>query len=1007
MELIDISCKNFFASYSINFDNSIVCKSFIEFVNSLKHLSHYENVAFLANEQFVKIMEKINELMNIYFVVENETTSFFEIFEHMMTEHFHQIKKDDNLHVCTFHMESLFVHSHLAFVHSLLETQNLEIHQRIKHAFIALIHDIGKVNTSQVLGKNISFPFHGEVGASILLLAYNEEFSKHFTKEEWNNIARTVCIHMCGYKETELNEQTFYKWNLFRLENVEVKNNLCYLSCDDNYGTIPKEISIRNDKEFDMVRKDFRRIIHEEYENTIFKNFIVYIHGADKDLVVQNFSKYLHKHEIYSEIIDRREILCQVMGEKNYEKAKQLCKQKKLDQKVYTEIKRQISQIFGDKKIVINPINEIVTRLIPSYVQGDKYLFPINIYSVNDVDKILPEGIENCLQDMTSVSSKKTINGLPLHKSRMNFVVTSNCNFDDQFLQLEILFKTLKTDEPKNKDDNFDLSIIEYVNKLYKNGGTDNVIQTLKNQKFHVNKLSPQLIMIKYCEGLENWAKWARQSRGVVLYFNKKTWVNVKYLLQRGSEMVTGYHTKSGINETESFHTERIHLFDHTQKDTYDCLKNNKHMDAAISFKLDGSLLGVTMYSNKYYGFAKNIIKSSDSDFSKLISEMAQEMNLPFVPIVSTNGTFIIGEFMVDYMITAILSNCVENVDKLDKTSTSLEMFKQHGSKFLDQLHIFYEEFIKLYQTNGIISIGFEAICKNRQACFGDIHVHDELAVSYPFTSIQLLSTSFGDEKITSIPHFVSSDIIFKSSFKEPLWWKINNGNKVSDMLNDLSSCLRTHDRQKEESNFLKKYVPDNKYNNKLDTFHYEGFVLYSRNGIANEYDYNKVKTEEYYKAHKYRKENITYLSELGVYASDIFPITKIVNFFANNFNDTVDILCKNIKKILNEEVENNILYKGLPEKAQISYKKQSHENKIKMLINASNLWYDVAYDEFVKIIPQIKESSMSRDNINKFIRGFAMEAKLWTENNFLNNEQIIGEIFNCLCQSTTFSSGQ
>jgi uncharacterized protein with ACT and thioredoxin-like domain len=73
------------------------------------------------------------------------------------------------------------------------------------------------------------------------------------------------------------------------------------------------------------------------------------------------------------------------------------------------------------------------------------------------------------------------------------------------------------------------------------------------------------------------------------------------------------------------------------------------------------------------------------------------------------------------------------------------------------------------------------------------------------------------------------------------------------------------------------KHTPSN-ITQYLSTFDFEGFVIYREiNGI---YDYNKIKTRPYYKSHKYKIENIEYLSSLGPKAREVFPLCYTVYYF-------------------------------------------------------------------------------------------------------------------------------
>jgi hypothetical protein len=75
------------------------------------------------------------------------------------------------------------------------------------------------------------------MGSLILQRAYNNDFSRFLSEEEYESMCRAVCVHMCGYHDTDpANSQTQYRWNLLRNETDTVKRILHPLSLADTFA---------------------------------------------------------------------------------------------------------------------------------------------------------------------------------------------------------------------------------------------------------------------------------------------------------------------------------------------------------------------------------------------------------------------------------------------------------------------------------------------------------------------------------------------------------------------------------------------------------------------------------------------------------------------------------------------------------------------------------------------------------------------------------------------------
>src|SRR5690606_11058364 len=89
------------------------------------------------------------------------------------------------------------------------------------------------------------------------------------------------------------------------------------------------------------------------------------------------------------------------------------------------------------------------------------------------------------------------------------------------------------------------------------------------------------VLLFKYIEKCRVWTRWARDCRGTCLMFDGGKWVNIKYQLQRGAEVLTGHHLEAGIDENESMSAKNIEHLDACQRDTVNTLLGNGPIEGA------------------------------------------------------------------------------------------------------------------------------------------------------------------------------------------------------------------------------------------------------------------------------------------------------------------------------------------------------------------------------------------------------------------------------------------
>lgn len=320
------------------------------------------------------------------------------------------------------------------------------------------------------------------------------------------------------------------------------------------------------------------------------------------------------------------------------------------------------------------------------------------------------------------------------------------------------------------------LNITEYVNHLYKTYGCNEMCNIIKENNFLVNVPSQfqntiyenKIIKIMYKEYCKLWKpKWARQCRGVILFLDDDNIIKcIKYQLQRGAEVLTGLQIKNGQHDTQDLDIKNISHLSNTQQETIKLLASKSQIDGFLSFKCDGSLIGITLYSGKFYDIAKLWVEQFGDDFAKVVLKISIKLGCDFVPIISTQNTFMISEMMHSYFVTSVLDALnIKNYDelvKLTKVSKSHDIFELYG-------HILFEKIshVRKYYNHDIITINFEAVCKNRTCANNELH--NEFAISYPNSMFKLLGISIVDD-ICHIPHMLlPPELKYKMNFEEPL----------------------------------------------------------------------------------------------------------------------------------------------------------------------------------------------------------------------------------------------
>jgi hypothetical protein len=231
--------------------------------------------------------------------------------------------------------------------------------------------------------------------------------------------------------------------------------------------------------------------------------------------------------------------------------------------------------------------------------------------------------------------------------------------------------------------------------------------------------------------------------------------------------------------------------------------------------------------------------------------------------------------------------------------------------------------------------------------------VHTELATSYPVSFMRFLglSTVAGDQ-IQFVPHYDVNNGIFD----EPYWWNIADTNQIVSMMDNLGCVIRGEMTLPE---FLATHPPNNTVPVRAVYVDVEGFVLYTPSkdgGVC----YSKLKTDEYYKAHKYKPQYLAFYVELAKTAMGRFPLADIVSSFFNGLDARLLASCTQLLSIMSSNEE--MLVSKLQEKAQKAFPRMPAAARPKVLLNNGiDEINEHIFNAFVPQFPELRNIALPR----------------------------------------------
>ncbi|NBX77525.1 MAG: hypothetical protein EBQ92_13305 [Proteobacteria bacterium] len=357
----------------------------------------------LTTELTQTVVAKVKNGKTEEFVQKEVRTTLNDLFNKIRGEHCHTTVKKGTTYGCDFHQESLFCHSVLACLFSLWNyySENT-IHDHRTARLIgatALFHDVGKlftVSCTKIVDgdhtKNVtSFKGHALHGQLTLSSMYNEAFG--FTFQEWESLCRAVGVHMCGYHDTDPNQNlnTRVKWSHLSFETLPVKEILQFLSVGDKLGAIPipSIYNYENDLNFLDSRNKFKSFIQRDPISVqIGNHLILTITGrsaSGKTHFIKNvLQPMFDQHGVRFIVVSRDDIMVKIASESlsidvpadgNYDgELYSRCFNHSMQQSLGSIVNQRMRTMIGDA--VLNGIVPIIDTVMGLNPRSYDLLFP-------------------------------------------------------------------------------------------------------------------------------------------------------------------------------------------------------------------------------------------------------------------------------------------------------------------------------------------------------------------------------------------------------------------------------------------------------------------------------------------------------------------------------------------------------------------------------------------------------------------------------------------------------
>jgi hypothetical protein len=983
------------------------------------------------------------------FFQKTEKTTFSQILSHISSHDVHQAF-DGGKHTCSYHTESLFDHLLNACVVTvavtLVETKG-DVSMASVAGFTALVHDVGKIATATPCGsKHIAYPYHGEFGSAIVQRAFTKEFaqilrelySDRSPKRVWSEICAAISMHMCSYHVTSADTE----WNKRRICSVArmplfSREILAFLAYGDTFGALPEKFTEHQD--FLSFRQQWWQMVQEPMALKRDKVCIL-MRGrsnSGKSRVSELVMAQLQTQGISCGYIARDLVMAYVVSQ--YPESGYTFDGSRPTAAEYAKIyafydKNKLGKAVNDKmrewtKESINKHTVTIIDTQATMFMGAENIFPSNMSRCNvlalDVTRNAPvaDDAKNgmSLADQLKMSGECdalnpfSLKGVDVYSMQSAFCsseegaqpaqyvfsITSTPDFSgEETLGLDYFMDFLRdmllaTSEipPEMLKDPDTMHIDEYMNYLMYlfDGNVKMVKEHIAKQRYTIKcphdwletEYAERIVIIKYLDGInQNYNVWGREARGCALVLSDDgKWHVIRLMTPRGVEVVTGQQKARGFTSTENIDLKvdgkALHL-DDALRGLMEDLLNDREVDLMGTSKKDGSMLVAGLWTGEMAKIMRQLYLSLNKPFVTACIEMYDDVvgHSDHCFMLMTQGTMFMSPEMESYMVTAMFPDV-----KIPCDMSSGKVIRDFGRPL-------FENFAKMCRGLGgdHKTLVFEAVCANRTTYTGDVHT--ELAVSYPESSITLLSateisaTVIGDGAYQFLPHFKISDLAHECEFKEPAFWNFKSSAEIDAFLRDIDDVA--FGRMTVQT-FFARHPPLNKFSYDL-VVDFEGLVVYD---LLRSLSYAKIKTDTYYKCHKFHECNIQFLCDVAPAVGHIFPLARIVHYVYTSLGDK----CKKVNAKLVDLLETSVeLREALQEKARAALARMIDKKKVYcMLMQNSRVLFGklaspIFFEEFTAL--QYIESARAADptddkvkdfDLGAFTMGYATRTSLWT----------------------------
>ena len=963
---------------------------------------------------FFSIPFKVVERDSVDEIVKDMT--FGQIFNDLKSMNIHQNVVDDKgkTYSCGFHEEELFDHLILTGIISCHRAIHMNLDPFIS-ALSGILHDIGKPGCIHLFSKgHVGYPFHGEFGAIILARIYSSSFEPYITKESWEMICRLLTIHMCSYHLTTFTSE----WEQARINSTRVEDQTCknYLMALSHGDVLSALSNLSSYSDFIDTRQEYYQEIIKPFICNRNKIVITVdgLSNSGKSTVSDLLMSFFRDNNITYGYVSRDMVMytlyCNMNGitptthrprADEYATCYTFYKKNGLAKIVNKNMLNAIRDSINSKSITIIDTQLTLFKhsstIIPSNI-SDCIVISIDVnrnhITVDDRkngiqtnEQLKLSGSSTFLKpfdvsfmDVYRLQSKYcsknediTVNGSVDFKfqicSNSEFSGLNSIGFDSFKNNFHRIYSTIDSSTSSGCSiDNMNLT--DLVNHVYNTSDKnyDTLTEFFRSKAYQCScpidfrdtPYAKRIIHLKYLDHNNNWNKWGRDTRGTAFYLNDNGfWIIVKYLMQRGAEMLTGMQIKRGITDTENINLSKDYRCSHLspqQQSLIIKLATNGSVNLKASFKKDGSLHAFVLYSGEFAKVIRSVILSKADDFTKYVMNIWDSItgSTDSTFVFQSQGTMLLGNFMQDYATTALFPMADSKLTPIGK----LEMF---GPDLFRRLAKMFDVMNGDYKL-----ILAETICANRLESFSG-KVHNELAISYPDSGFTILSrTSITDNSYTVEPHYEFSDTIHSNGFIEPAFWDVTTVEKMDNLIKAVDSYIFGKITVNE---FYDTYSPSN-YHSYEKVIDVEGFVVYDLDNLNS---YGKIKTDSYYKAHKLRDGNVPFLCELAVVAGHLFPLAqKVKTIYVG-----LDTKLTTINSKLIELITSDLMINALNEKARNSYQTKDKATQFKIIINtAKNVYCENAIPFFVEQFGDIQVT----DDVKSALVTYAMKCEIWRD---------------------------